>query len=150
MGKKWTWLWRRGKDGQFNPSRALHATQKSASADAESWMNRNDDGDTYVRVEEVQAEDSQPKPPTKRYWYECQEMAMAPGSGDGWPSTIRPQHSANARLVRRDISDEYRKILVDASSELGAIAAGRPSNKTECDRIARMLQFIIDSNTLPL
>lgn len=34
------------------------------------------------------------------FWYETQERAMAPGSGDGWPTVIRPQHSGNARLVR--------------------------------------------------
>ena len=37
-----------------------------------------------------------------RYWYECQERAMAPGIGEGWPEVINAPHTKNARLVRRE------------------------------------------------
>jgi hypothetical protein len=36
------------------------------------------------------------------YYYECQERAMAPGIGDGWPRVIAAPHTKNARLIRRE------------------------------------------------
>lgn len=38
---------------------------------------------------------------SETYWYQCQERAMAPGIGDGWPEIIPAPHTKNARLVRR-------------------------------------------------
>lgn len=44
-------------------------------------------------------------PNPKRYYYECQEAAFAPGSGDGWPPVIVCKHSRHARLVRIEIEE---------------------------------------------
>lgn len=38
--------------------------------------------------------------PDPVYYYECQERAMAPGIGDGWPEFIKAPHTKHARLVR--------------------------------------------------
>lgn len=77
-------------------------------------------------------------------WYETQERAMAPGSGDGWPKIIRPQHSGNARLVRRGGSPEvWINILNDCDSEMSAIAAGRPADKDACKKLADQIRTAI-------
>lgn len=39
---------------------------------------------------------------TKRYWYETQERAFAPGIADGWPAVIKAPHTKHGRLVRRE------------------------------------------------
>lgn len=50
---------------------------------------------------------------------------MAPGSGDGWPQIIRPQHSGNARLVRKNGEpSEWLALLARARERLRHFDSG--------------------------
>lgn len=90
---------------------------------------------------------------SKTYWYQCQERAMAPGSGDGWPEIIKAPHSKNARLVRRDTESpdelarllaKIRQLAIDADSELSAIAHGRPAQMDECRRLSKEFRCLYE------
>lgn len=59
------------------------------------------------------------------YYYECQERAMAPGIGDGWPEVIAAPHTKNARLVRREGDPaQLRTDLATANERVRAAREG--------------------------
>lgn len=52
------------------------------------------------------------------FWYQCQERAMAPGIGDGWPEVILAPHTPNARLKRMD--GDPTKTITQLRTDLAA------------------------------
>jgi hypothetical protein len=80
--------------------------ERDAQAEMDFMAGRNPANKYRVVDTDVFGTESPAPAKAGPFWYQTQERAMAPGSGDGWPEVIRPQHSGNARLVRRDGNPE--------------------------------------------
>lgn len=77
------------------------------------------------------------------YYYQSQERVFAPGIAGEWPKVMPKPDNQNGRLVR---CDGLHDLLVDADSELSAIAHGRPVNKQELIRISSAIRKIYEGN----
>jgi hypothetical protein len=71
------------------------------------------------------------------YYYECQEMAMAPGIGDGWPAVINAPHTKNARLVRRE---------GDPSAIIAALRSEKDTAYTERNALVAALSKLLPAS----